>query len=60
MLMPRSELFDNLGDNALEVIGGLSWEKTSDGRDLVFREGDKADTFYILVEGICASRDRRR
>jgi CRP-like cAMP-binding protein len=51
MLMPRSELFDNLGESALEVMGGLSWEKTCDGRDLVFREGDEADTFYILVEG---------
>jgi CRP-like cAMP-binding protein len=51
MFIAQSELFKNLGMGALEAVRGLGEEKTYDSGEVVFREGDGAEKFYILGEG---------
>jgi CRP-like cAMP-binding protein len=51
MLIGESYLFRNLGEAALQVIREHGSERAYGGSDQVFREGDKADNFYVLEEG---------
>jgi CRP-like cAMP-binding protein len=51
MFTAESELFKDVGEGALEIIKGRGAEKTYAKGDFVFREGDGAESFYVLVEG---------
>ena len=51
MFIAQSELFKGLGKEALDIIVKESSERAFHKDDVVFREGQKADTFYVLLEG---------
>ena len=51
MLISQAEVFKNLGQGALETVRGYASEKTHGAQEVVFREGDRAENFYALVDG---------
>jgi len=51
MYIAESELFKNVGTHILEVISGQGEEKTFNSGDVVFKEDDRAERFYVLGEG---------
>jgi CRP-like cAMP-binding protein len=51
MYIAQSELFKNVGSATVEAITGQGKEKTLNGDEVVFGEGDRAEKFYVLGEG---------
>ena len=51
MFIAESELFKNVGAKVLEAIAGQGEERVCGSGELAFREGDAAETFYILWGG---------
>ncbi len=51
MYIPQSELFKDLGPETVEAIKGQGEEKTFNGGESIFDEGDRAESFYVLGEG---------
>jgi CRP-like cAMP-binding protein len=51
MYIAQSELLKDVGPGTLEAITGQGKEKTFHGGEVVFREGDRAEGFYVLGEG---------
>jgi CRP/FNR family cyclic AMP-dependent transcriptional regulator len=47
-------LFAGLSDDALDLIGGCGKNVHFDGGELLFRQGDPADAFYVLRHGAVA------
>jgi len=47
----KTPLFSNLAPQDLARIGGISTLRRYARRDAVFREGDRADGFFIVVSG---------
>ncbi len=50
-LIARTPLFAGLPADALELIAGCAKNVGFDEDELLFREGDPADTFYLLRRG---------
>ena len=44
-------LFDNLTDEELKKISGIIVKEKHAANSVLFREGDKGDKFYIILEG---------
>lgn len=51
MFIAESTLFKNLSQSALDVVRKHGSEKVYNSHDMVFREGDDAEHFYVLAEG---------
>jgi CRP-like cAMP-binding protein len=51
MIIREIDLFDGIGDEVEEEIVGIMETRRYQSGDVVFREGDTADNFYVLVNG---------
>lgn len=53
-LITESPLFVGLDEVQLALVAGCGRNVTFDGNDRLFREGDPADTFFLVRHGIVA------
>ena len=53
-LLPESSVFAGLDEEQLALIAGCGRNVTFDEGDRMFREGDDADTFFLVRHGIVA------
>ena len=53
-LLPESAVFAGLGDEQLSLIAGCGRNVIFEDGDRLFREGDAADTFFLVRHGIVA------
>jgi CRP-like cAMP-binding protein len=51
MIIQEFDLFDGINDEIVEDLVTTMKTETYGADDLVFKEGDPADSFYILVSG---------
>ncbi len=51
MIIRELDLFGDIGDDIVEEMMGVMETRSYQAGDTVFREGDSADYFYILVTG---------
>ena len=51
MIVTQAELFKNVGQDALEMVRSYGSERAYESQAVVFREGERAENFYILVDG---------
>jgi signal transduction histidine kinase len=51
-IIKKNPIFENLSDNELDKIAEVSTESSYKQGDIIFRENEIADAFYIIVEGI--------
>jgi len=51
MFLPRTQMFKDLRQEAINDISEIAKEETYDRGATLFDRGDPADHFYILVEG---------
>ena len=51
MFTKEAELFRNVGVHTVEEIATESTEKVFESGDVIFREGDPAEDFFVLIEG---------
>ena len=49
--LKKAELFQNLGDSQLDLVWLHSSVQSFPEGSQVFRQGDEADTLYVLIEG---------
>ena len=54
VLIAESPLFTGLSEEQLELISGCGQNVTFDAGERLFREGDPADTFFLIRHGIVA------
>ena len=50
-LRESSELLAMLTNTELELFESLSWEVEVQDDEILFEEGEQADTFYVVIEG---------
>jgi CRP/FNR family cyclic AMP-dependent transcriptional regulator len=50
-LVTESPIFDGLRHEQLELIAGCAWNVGFSAGERLFREGDPADTFYLVRRG---------
>ena len=53
-LLPESSVFAGLDEEQLALVAGCGRNVTFDEGDRIFREGDDADTFFLVRHGIVA------
>ena len=53
-LLPESAVFAGLGEEQLSLIAGCGKNDVFEEGDRLFREGDAADTFFLVRHGIVA------
>ena len=51
MHLKQSDLFLGLGHNFIKETMGIAQNVSYKGGEYVFREGDPADSFYIMIKG---------
>ena len=47
----KHPLFDGLPQNYVDLLARIAHEESFEARELIFREGDEADKFYLVIEG---------
>jgi len=53
-LIRDAPVFHELDDQQLEIVAGCASNTRFNGDDVLFREGDPADTFYLVRQGTVA------
>ena len=56
-LLAEVPLFAGLGAEELELLAGCASNVRFDAGEVLFREGDAADTFYVIRSGTRRARD---
>ena len=51
VFLQRVSIFSGVGQDSLERIAGITQEKTFPKKSIIFHEGDRGDTLYILKSG---------
>jgi Flp pilus assembly CpaE family ATPase len=50
-ILRRAEIFENLGEEELDKIGGLLKERRYDANQVLFKQGDVGDTLLVVADG---------
>jgi CRP-like cAMP-binding protein len=56
--LKKANLFESLSDDQLKVIAQLGQEKSFEPGEEIFKQGQKAKTLYVLLDGVVTLRIR--
>ena len=51
MFLPKNDIFKDIRQEAISEISDIAFEEKLQKGDVLFREGDSATYFYVLIEG---------
>ena len=54
--LKKASLFEALSDDQLKAIAQLGQEKSFEAGEEIFKQGQKADTLYVLLDGVVTLR----
>jgi CRP-like cAMP-binding protein len=54
--MKKANLFESLSDDQLEAIAKFGEEKSFEAGQEIFKQGQKAKTLYVLIDGVVTLR----